>query len=371
MISERGEAYAVRVYRGKERGYEWIGTFRFKDHGGKRSARKAAEQAEAEALNGARWARRMTIGEYVDRYLDDYEERTKDSTYDTARTKLRIFKREFGDRRLEDGVISRREADDWSRAHRSCVPVVITLFNRAIRDEELSRNPFAGLSRRGRGRRDKVPLSSEDVEALVRHAHDCHGRYGYMMEALIRVAAATAMRPGELFGLEWRDIDFERMRIRVSRRIYKGRFAVPKNGRARDIVLTPHARDALLALPRTCEYVFGAKRGGRFSQPLLSLYWSPIANLFGERADKNGRLALVAFYELRHRAAYWMYVELQLHERLVAAQLGHTDGGKLIRELYGHGDHGALAEIDRYFVDNVVPLRVTAARVRGSPPELD
>jgi hypothetical protein len=44
-----------------------------------------------------------------------------------------------------------------------------------------------------------------------------------------------------------------------------------------------------------------------------------------------------------------MYVELAMHERLVAVQLGHTDGGKLVRELYGHGDHGALEEIDRYF----------------------
>ena len=43
-----------------------------------------------------------------------------------------------------------------------------------------------------------------------------------------------------------------------------------------------------------------------------------------------------------------MHVELGMPERLVAVQLGHTDGGKLVRELYGHGDHGALAEIDRY-----------------------
>jgi hypothetical protein len=35
-----------------------------------------------------------------------------------------------------------------------------------------------------------------------------------------------------------------------------------------------------------------------------------------------------------------------LPDRDVAAQLGHTDGGKLIRELYGHGDVGALERID-------------------------
>ena len=30
----------------------------------------------------------------------------------------------------------------------------------------------------------------------------------------------------------------------------------------------------------------------------------------------------------------------------MAAQLGHTDAGKLIHELYGHGDVGALERID-------------------------
>ena len=42
-------AFGVRVYSGQEPGYEWVGTFKFRDYGGRRGARKAAEQAEAEA----------------------------------------------------------------------------------------------------------------------------------------------------------------------------------------------------------------------------------------------------------------------------------------------------------------------------------
>src|SRR4051794_5442278 len=74
MISERNEAFGVRVYRGQERGYDWIGTFKFRDYGGRRGARKAAEQAEAEArFRGSGTQRRaLTIEAYVERYLDDY-----------------------------------------------------------------------------------------------------------------------------------------------------------------------------------------------------------------------------------------------------------------------------------------------------------
>jgi hypothetical protein len=63
------------------------------------------------------------------------------------------------------------------------------------------------------------------------------------------------------------------------------------------------------------------------SQSMLTILWTPIAAGFGRRADRNGRREFVAFYELRHRAAHWMHVELGIHERLVAVQLGHTDGG--------------------------------------------
>jgi integrase len=229
------------------------------------------------------------------------------------------------------------------------VAAVVAMFNRAIADDELTRNPFKGLARKTRGRRDKVPLGDAELDRLCDYALRLHGSYGPMMRALILFAAYSGMRPGELFALRWSDVDGEAMRIHVCQRYYKGRLGPPKNGQERTIVLTPQALAVLEALPRKSELIFSAKRGGPLSQPLLSGYWTPLAALLGKRADKHGRYELVDFYELRHRAAWWMHVELGMSERLVAVQLGHTDGGKLVRELYGHGDHGALAEIDRYF----------------------
>ena len=69
----------------------------------------------------------------------------------------------------------------------------------------------------------------------------------------------------------------------------------------------------------------------------------------------------VTSYELRHFAAHFMLVTLGLPERVVGAQLGHNDGGRLVRELYGHGDVGALAEVERAFA-NVVPIRKAAEK---------
>jgi integrase len=85
-----------------------------------------------------------------------------------------------------------------------------------------------------------------------------------MMKALILFAAHTALRPGELFALEWSDIDFDRRRVNVARRVYKGRLALPKNGKAREVVLTPQARDALLPLDRSTTHVFESKEASAF-----------------------------------------------------------------------------------------------------------
>jgi integrase len=355
MIIEKQNGFAVRVYRGKHRGYEWVGTFKFKDHGGKRGARRAAKAAEEAAKVGAPGQRALKIGDYVKRYLDEYEETRKDSSFVTMRSQLKQFTRDFGDRNLVNDAITRREAIEWSHEHRWCVPAVVTLLNRAKADEEINRNAFAGLSRKGRGRKDKVPLSRDELDQLASLALRLHADYGPTVKALILLAAYTGLRPGELFALEWSDIDFDAMRVHVHRRVYKGRTALPKNNRVRMIVLTPEAKAVLAGLERDGELVFRAKRGGRMSQSMLTILWTPIAAALGRRADRNGRREFVAVYELRHRAAHWMYVELGMHERLVAVQLGHTDGGKLVRELYGHGDHGALEEIDRYFAATSAP----------------
>lgn len=73
----------------------------------------------------------------------------------------------------------------------------------------------------------------------------------------------------------------------------------------------------------------------------------------------------MAPHELKHFAGHYLYVILGLPDRVVAEQLGHRDGGKLVRELYGHGDVGALEEIDRAFASNVIPLRRAAGKEHG------
>jgi integrase len=192
------------------------------------------------------------------------------------------------------------------------------------------------------------------VAELSRLLEACsvHGWYAPQMRALVTFAAYTGMRPGELFALEWRDVDVDTMRVDVRRRLYRGRVNLPKSNRPRRIALTPPARDALLGQPRDRQLVFVAKRGGRLSQPTLSGYWGKVLARAGLDFD---------FYlATKHYAVHYLFAELGLEPRVIAEQMGWTLAGVLkLLAVYGHGDVGALEAIDRAFGQNVVQLRDT------------
>jgi integrase len=293
----------------------------------------------------------MTGREWVDRYLARYERSNKPSSTDTARAALRRFTADFGDRPLRS--ITRVEAMQWAETKPAGVVwVVVTYMNAAVDAELIERNPFRGCGRRVRGRADQAPPTEQEFDRLL-GACAALGDYAPRMRALLVFAAYTGMRPGELFALEWSDIDFDAMRIDVRRRLYRGRLDLPKSNKVRRIALTPPARDALLGLAsrQVGGLVFVNKTGGRLAQPTLTAYWQNVQARAGLRFD---------FYmATKHRCVHYMHAKLGLAPRVIAAQMGWQLAGVLkLLETYGHGDIGALDEVDRAFEATVTPLRL-------------
>jgi len=323
--------YGVRVDRPGGR-QEWIGTFA-----------TIAEARAAERRAGDRpGSSRMTADKYVAHFLEGYRERVKGSSYDHAVSALGGFADDH--RGLPLARITRTDAEKWARENRWRVPTVITVMNAAVDAELIERNPFRGLAVKGQGRKRITPLSVEEVDALATAAE----KEAPTLGPLVLFLAYSGVRVGEAYALEWSDVDFEAARVTVERRVYKGQLDLPKGNRTRSISLIPAARSALLSIPGPRDgLIFRNKRGDRLSQTSMAWYWKSIATAVDRK---------VTPHELRHFAAHHLYVEVGLPDRVVAAQLGHDDGGKLIRDLYGHGDVGALDEIDAAFA-NVIPLR--------------
>jgi len=70
---------------------------------------------------------------------------------------------------------------------------------------------------------------------------------------MMKLALFTGMRRGELFKLEWRDIDFQREFIHIR---------APKGGKSQKIPLNINARAVLEGMNKTSEYLFPARGGG-------------------------------------------------------------------------------------------------------------
>lgn len=346
-----GRVYLGRDEQGRQR-FHWVGRF---------DTRRERDDAVAEArvrLKRGGDPALPTCDEYVDRYLADYARRWDDSSFDSKRERLKRFREDFAGRSLD---VSRAELKDWINgegkwAHRApvnlgYVPAIVSLYNYAIDEDDLplERNPARKLSKPQKGRSEDPPPTEAEFEVLV-EACSALGAYTPMMRALLRFAAFSLMRPGELYALEWGDIDFDTMRVGKRRRLYRGRIGEPKTG-PKVIALTPPARDAIIGLPRDSHLVFTSKTGKRLSQGALSLYWSQVRARAGFDFD--------FYHATKHYGVHYMWTKLGMSPRAIAAQAGWSL--RTVEEMlsiYGHGDVGALEEVDAAFSRaDVPPLR--------------
>jgi integrase len=191
-------------------------------------------------------------------------------------------------------------------------------------------NPFARLGiSRGPGRRHEQPPSEEQVWKIIRCARELATP---SFAAWLQVAAFTGLRPGELDALRRVNVDLARSRIRVVEQFSAATrtFTLPKNGQTREAPLTDPAREALLSLPIEGEFCFAPIRGQHWTASARAYYWKAVR----AAAGWHGSLYLAT----RHFAGWYMVNVLDLPSEDVAIALGHTDGGELVRRLYGHRD---------------------------------
>ena len=325
------------------------GTFRTKTEA--KAARERARAALGRAPVGA-----VTVGVFWERWTSDpLFARPKDSTNIHNRERTREFARRYADvplALLADAVVA-----EWLAGgqRNGTVPALRAMLNDAMSAKAgslIDRNPFARLGvSRGPGRRHQQPPSEQTVRELVRAGRELAGP---SFAAWLQVAAFTGMRPGELDALRWARVDFERGLILVCEQFSatSRTFTLPKNGLVREAILTPPAREALLGLGHESEFCFASLRGGHWTASARAYHWKAVR----AQAAFAGSLYLAT----RHFAGWYMRNVLALDSEDVAIALGHTDGGELVRLLYGHLDAAAARERVRAAYEarsNVVPLR--------------
>lgn len=144
-------------------------------------------------------------------------------------------------------------------------------------------------------------VTDQEIELLVKSTESP------LLPSIIMLAVATAMRRGELAGLEWKHIDLAKRTAHLP---------ITKNGSTRDVPLSTTAIAVLKNLPRNINGAVFDMRDDAISQAFA-------------RACERAGLADLRFHDLRHEATSRLADLLQLHELMKVT--GHRDTRMLAR----------------------------------------
>jgi integrase len=299
-----------------------------KIHLGTYDSKKAALEAEANHRLKTRATGREICESFAERWTRDYP-RPRASTNKHNAERVRAFAKDFKGVKLAD--VDRPTARAWAMKHPANLSSCRAMFSDAVRDGIIDMNPFAQLRLPGsRGRKDLVALTERELVALADVALTNEmelGDYGREYRAQVLFAGYVGLRPGELFALKRDDVAGQLCTIERALSS-TGEIGATKNGRCRTVIVPPAAQNALLDVPaHRSGLLFSSPTDAMWRQAAHHRYWS-LLRRFAKRPGFD-------FYALRHTAAT-LLLERGVTPWDVAIQLGHTDGGQLVMELYGH-----------------------------------
>ena len=203
------------------------------------------------------------------------------------------------------------------------IVILKEMFKHAVQWRYLDANPVQYVERpRGEDKEMDV-LTPEEIRRLLDAQEE-------PLRTLLMTAVLTGMRQGELFGLQWEDVDFARHQVHVRRSLWHGMLGTPKSRRSRRAIdMPPTLERALqqLSTRRRSEFVFCSERGTHLD-----------ADNFRHRefpeALRRAGLRRIRFHDLRHTYTS-LLIAHGAHPKYIQAQLGHASIQTTL-DRYGH-----------------------------------
>ncbi len=148
-----------------------------------------------------------------------------------------------------------------------------------------------------------------------------HALYWENLLCAVRLALNTAMRGCELRGLRWRDIDFDRRTLVITRsKTVAGEREVPLNKDALAALASQREHAALLGAVEPAHYVFPACESFRVDPTRPQKSWRTAWRTLTRSIGLRG----LRFHDLRHSAITAM-LERGVPDYAVMAVVGHVD----------------------------------------------
>jgi integrase len=274
----------------------------------------------------------MTVGEYLDRWLDAVRGTVRERTWQRNEEIVRIhLKPMLGGPKLDKldalKIQTLYGAKLDSGLSPGTVQIIHTTLHKALKQgvrwSLIPRNVTEAVDPPRPSAKEIRPLGVEQVKCLLSAAR------GDKLEALYVLAVSTGLRQGELLGLKWEDVDLQEGVLRVRRTVFNGAVNAPKTTRSnRSVRLTSEAIRALRDHQSGGEWVFSSRVGTSLSTHNLSnRSWKPLLR-------KAGLPQGTRFHDLRHTCATLLLTK-GVHPKIVQEMLGHSSI-TITLDLYSH-----------------------------------
>lgn len=213
----------------RKRGSTW--SYRFRDQNGKQiekggfkkkgdastALRKTIEQYEKNGF----MEKKITFEQFTIEWMEGYVKKLrKQSTYDRYNGLVKkylypyIGNRYIGD--IKSIHIEKILHDNIGKVSNSTLQSVYTIantiFNRAVKTKTISQNPCYFVERPRRDKFVAETLTVEEVKIVLKEL-DISNPYDYMYFIGFSMALELGLRRGEICGMEWADVDFNKNTI--------------------------------------------------------------------------------------------------------------------------------------------------------------
>ncbi len=242
-----------------------------------------------------------------------------------------------------------------------------SLFSFAVRMQYISVNPVDSVE----------PPRKDTPEARFYELSDCarllevlDGLDNEQWRLFYYLSIYTGMRPGEIIGLDWQDIDFEKhlLTVRAGCAFVKGVGTVrtdrPKTQKSVRMIDLPANIMELLEFHKQAQDAYKEPFGEDWPEP-NAVFTSELGKRLSislptqhfQRLVKEYNLPPISLYGLRHTAATIMIAE-GLNAREVAARLGHAQTSTTLN-IYAHAFQDANTR-----ATNAIANALNGARAR-------
>ncbi len=330
-IQKKGRIYYAVVAVGLKR--KW-----FKGGTTKKDAEKVLTDKLGDIDNGTyKDIPKTTFEEYSKLWIGMHVEASlKPSTQKHYKDMMKEFTKAFEGKRLSDITTKQLQMYIVNRLKKvsthtiqSDIMLIKLFFRHALKWGYLQNDPALSIDRPKYAKPEIDLLEPDEISRMLSQA----GQETNPYNVAFRTAIETGLRAGELWGLQWRDIDWEVGKIHVVRSLWRGSFQFPKTKTAiRKVDISERLLTELKKWKLACpisidDLVFPSPEGHRVNhENVMNRYFRPLLRRAGMRQ--------VSFHSLRHSNAS-LRIAAGQNIKYLSTQLGHASI-KITLDTYGH-----------------------------------